>query len=381
MNRSAYRTLLLVAACSLAAPAGSFRPGETWPDTHGVPINAHGGGILLHRGVYYWFGEHKIAGRGGNSAMVGVHCYSSRNLYDWKDEGIALKVSEDPTSEITVGSVIERPKVVYNARTRKFVMWFHLELKGHGYSAARAGLAVADRAAGPYTYIRSLRPNAGTWPLNMPAEQRTAPIPTGPLPQESKEWMAAALDGGMVRRDFQGGQMARDLTVFADDDGTAYLIAASEENATIHISELSGDYLSFTDRWIRIFPGGHNEAPAVFKWRGKYYIIMSGCTGWTPNAARSAMADSMLGEWRSLGNPSRGTPQQESTTFESQATFVLPAPRNPGILIYMGDRWRPQNPIDGRYVWLPIRWEAEKPILQWADEWSWKRAAGYSKAR
>jgi hypothetical protein len=38
-------------------------PGELWLDNHGVPINAHGGGLIFHQGRYYWFGEHKIEGR------------------------------------------------------------------------------------------------------------------------------------------------------------------------------------------------------------------------------------------------------------------------------------------------------------------------------
>ena len=163
--------------------------------------------------------------------------------------------------------------------------------------------------------------------------------------------------------------MSRDMGLFVDDDGTAYHIHASEENGTIHISELSDDYLSFTGRWVRAFPGDHNEAPAVFKHDGKYYMITSGCTGWAPNPARSGTADSMLGEWKSLGDPSRGTPEQIATTFESQSTFVIPVQGMPGAHIYMGDRWRPKNPIDGRYIWLPIQWEGEKPVLKWMDEW------------
>jgi glycosyl hydrolase family 43 len=370
-------SLLLIWLCGCGAStqipavaAVSISPGEVWPDTNGVHINAHGGGVLYHEGLYYWFGEHKIEGRAGNRAMVGVHCYSSSDLGQWTDEGIALEVSEDPNSEIVKGNVIERPKVIHNQKTGKFVMWFHLELAGQGYSAARTGVAVSDRVTGPYTYLRSYRPNAGTWPLNFPEEQKTGAVSPDPLEQGSDEWKAASLDGGMVRRDFEGGQMARDMTLFVDDDGTAYHIHASEENGTLHISELSDDYLSFTDRWARAFLGGHNEAPAVFKAKGKYYMITSGCTGWAPNPGRSSVADSMLGEWRALGNPSRGTEEQNATTFESQSTHILPVQGKPDAFIFMGDRWRPKNPIDGRYIWLPIQWEDDKPVLKWMDEWS-----------
>ncbi len=83
--------LVLIAGASSAsaqtATTGSlqspppFRPGELWPDTNGVPINAHGGGFLFRNGTYYWFGEFKTEGTGGNAANVGVSVYSSRDLY------------------------------------------------------------------------------------------------------------------------------------------------------------------------------------------------------------------------------------------------------------------------------------------------------------
>ena len=69
---------------------GVFTPGELWPDNQGVHINAHGGGILHAGDTYYWFGEHKTEGTAGNNALVGVHCYSSKDLYNWKDEGDRL---------------------------------------------------------------------------------------------------------------------------------------------------------------------------------------------------------------------------------------------------------------------------------------------------
>jgi hypothetical protein len=365
-----FAVLLLAGALAtygIAAAAGGFRPGEIWPDNNGVHINAHGGGLLYYEGTYYWFGQSHDRG------TRGVSCYSSRDLYNWKDEGLALAVvTDNPASEISAGNVIERPKVIYNRKTRKFVMWFHTELRGQGYNAARTSVAVSDKVTGPFALLRSWRPNAGTWPLNLPEEQRTGSVPQGTLAQGSKEWLEAALNGGIARRDFQGGQMARDMTLFVDDDGAAYHIHASEENATLHISRLSDDYLSFSDRWVRAFPGGHNEAPAVFKWKGKYYMITSGCTGWAPNAARSGVADSMLGEWRALGNPVRGSQEQNGTTFESQSTYILPVEGKPGAFLFMADRWRPRNHADGRYIWLPIQWEGEKPVLKWMDEWSLK---------
>ena len=102
------------------------------------------------------------------TAQVGVHVYSSRDLERWNDEGIALQVSENPNSDIFKSCMLERPKVIFNFQTGKFVMWFHLELIGCGYSSARAGVAVADSPTGPFTFIHSLRPNAGTWPTGAP---------------------------------------------------------------------------------------------------------------------------------------------------------------------------------------------------------------------
>ena len=82
----------------------------------GVPARS---GLDRHqRRRYYWFGEHKTAGEAGNLAQVGVHCYSSENLYDWRDEGIALSVApEGSGSPIEKGCILERPKVIRNART------------------------------------------------------------------------------------------------------------------------------------------------------------------------------------------------------------------------------------------------------------------------
>jgi hypothetical protein len=132
---------------------------------------------------------------------------------------------------------------------------------------------------------------------------------------------------------------------------------------------LSEDYQGFSGKWSRVLVGDSNEAPGVFKHGGKYYMITSGTTGWSPNPARSAVADSIFGRWTRLGNPCRGTPEQNRTTFESQSTYVLELPGKPGAFIFMADRWRPQNAIDGRYLWLPIAWESGQPVIVWHDEW------------
>lgn len=349
----------------------TINPGEIWPDDNGVHINAHGGGILIHNNTYYWFGEHKTEGKAGNRANVGVHVYSSKNLTDWKDEGIALAVVEDDEShDITKGCILERPKVIYNKTTKKFVMWFHLELKEQGYLAARTGLAVADKVTGPYTFVKSLRPNAGQWPLNFTEEQKAAEYDYN-MDRWNDEGRQAVVNGMFLKRDFEGGQMSRDMTLFVDENEKAYHIAASEENGTLHIRELTDDYLDFTENYVRVFPDESNEAPAIFKKDGKYYLFASGCTGWAPNPGRSAVADNIMGPWKNLGNPFRGTEEEAKVSFDSQSTYVIPVIGKKNAFVYMGDRWMPENAIDGRYIWLPVQFDDKGlPFMNWMDEWS-----------
>jgi beta-xylosidase len=345
-----------------------FRPGHIWKDNNGLHINAHGGGLLFYEDKYYWFGEHKIEGRKGNTAHVGVHCYSSRDLYNWTDEGIALKVSDDPASDITKGCVLERPKVLYNKKTDKFVMWFHLELKGQGYSAARSGVAVGNAPTGPYTFIRSFRPNARIWPVNVTQEQKK---PFDPGKYKDKKFSGTPdpilKDYNVLGRDYKTGQMARDMTLFVDDDGKAYHIYASEENGTLHISLLSDDYTEPVGQFIRVFENRWMEAPAICKRKGKYYLIASGCTGWAPNAARSAVADSIWGPWKELDNPCLG--QGRDKTFGGQSTYILKVADRQNAYIALFDIWQPRNAIDGRYMWLPIEFTASGIQIRYLQQW------------
>ncbi|MDD6438285.1 MAG: family 43 glycosylhydrolase [Prevotella sp.] len=167
-------------------------------------------------------------------------------------------------------------------------------------------------------------------------------------------------------RDYRTGQMARDMTLFVDDDGKAYHVYASEENLTLQIAELNSDFTAHTGRYWRVAPAGKNEAPALFKHDGKYWLITSGCTGWAPNKARMFCADSLFGEWRQLPSPCTGP--QADITFGAQSTFVQPLPD--GRYLFMADIWRPKHPVDGRYVWLPIQFKADgSPVIAWQDKW------------
>ncbi len=322
---------VLVSVSRAAEPSHQFRPGAVWTDEAGVAINAHGGGMLTYDGVYYWYGENK-EGRtwlpevnrkweGYRVDVTGIRCYSSRDLYTWKDEGLVLKaVPDDPAHDLHPSKVAERPKVAFNATTRKFVMWLHID--SPDYQAARAGVAVGDAPTGPFRYLGSVKPE---------------------------------------------GADSRDQTLFVDDDGQAYRIYSSEGNRTTYISLLSADYLRHSGRYAKAFAGRKMEAPVVFKRGGRYWFIGSGCTGWDPNAARSAVADSIWGPWKELGNPCVGPNRRK--TFGAQSTFVFPVAGKPDAFIFMADRWNKTNLPDSRYLWLPIRFEGRALRIQWRDAW------------
>lgn len=309
----------------------AFRPGAEWLDSGGSPIQAHGGGVLYHEGYYYWYGEDKdgpTRADGACGARVeakGVAAYKSKDLLRWEPLGLVLSAISDEGHDLHPKGIIERPKVIYNASTRKFVMWMHLDDKN--YALAKTGCATADRPEGPFSYLKSQRPN---------------------------------------------GHESRDMTLFQDDDGAAWLIYSSEANKTLHIAPLSKDYLDVQGASTRHFAGRYMEAPAVFKHKKKYYLIASGCTGWSPNPARSAVADAMVGPWTEQGNPCLGP--EAATTFRGQSTFVLPVQGQPGAFIFMADQWNKKNLGASRYVWLPVEFQSNGTLrIEWQEKWdvSW----------
>ena len=329
------RTLAFLVSSILAftamAAVSAFSSGTLWTDTDGNRINAHGGGIMYHNGTYYWYGECKgeltyrspgVGWEAYRTETGGVTCYSSQDLYNWKFEGVVLEPDTVNTySDIHPTMVIERPKVVYNEATGKFVMWMHIDSPNYG--KASAGVAVSDSPTGKFTYIESVHPN---------------------------------------------GQIARDLTVYKDDDGKAYLIYSSEGNATMQISQLTPDYLKTVGTYTRNFIDKSREAPAIFKRNGKYYIVSSGCTGWSPNEAEYAVADCITGPYTTLGNPCTG-PDADKTFF-GQSTFVLPVEGMHDTFIMMFDRWNKRDLIDSRYLWLPIQFNETGFTVPWVDNWS-----------
>lgn len=345
-------------------------PGQEWPDRKGEHINAHGGGLLFHEGKYYWYGENRPAR--GFTTEVGVEVYSSSDLMNWEDEGVALAVSEEAGHDIERGCIMERPKVVRNPKTGKFVMLFHLELKGKGYAAARVGFAESDSPVGPFRFIRALRPNAGKWPTDFSRRdiRKAKKLKEADYKEWwTPEWREAIREGLLLARDVPGGQMSRDMTVYVDDDGKAYHIYSAEENLTLNLAELTDDYLDYTGRYVRIAPGGQNEAPTIFKHDGVYWMITSGCTGWAPNEARMFKAASLWGPWEPLPSPFVGKDAKKS--FHTQGTYIFKVEGTEDGFVFMADRWNPQSLKNSRHIWLPIDFEADgTPVIRWVDSWS-----------
>ena len=353
-----------------AQAADRIWPGQEWPDNKGEHVNAHGGGLLFDGGKYYWYGENRPAR--GFTTEVGVEVYSSTDLVNWTDEGVALAVSEKAGSPIERGCIMERPKVVRNPKTGKYVMLFHLELKGQGYAAARVGFAESDSPTGPFRFIRSLRPNAGKWPADF--SRRDIREAKTLKEEDYKEWWTpawrkAVTKGLLLARDVPGGQMSRDMTVFVDDDGKAYHIYSAEENLTLNLAELTEDYLDYTGKYVRIAPGGQNEAPTIFKHGGTYWLITSGCTGWEPNEARMFKAESLWGPWEQLPSPFDGKDAEKS--FHSQGTYIFKVEGTDDGYVFMADRWNPRSLKNSRHIWLPIRFKTNgTPVIRWMDSWS-----------
>lgn len=362
--------LCAMVAAVEAQALDEIRPGQEWPDRKGEHINAHGGGLLFHEGKYYWYGENRPAR--GFTTEVGVEVYSSSDLMNWEDEGVALAVSEEAGHDIERGCIMERPKVVRNPKTGKFVMLFHLELKGQGYAAARVGFAESDSPVGPFRFIRSLRPNAGKWPVDFSRRdiRKAKKLKEADYKEWwTPEWREAIREGLLLARDVPGGQMSRDMTVYVDDDGKAYHIYSAEENLTLNIAELADDYLDYTGRYVRVAPGGQNEAPAIFKRDGVYWMVTSGCTGWAPNEARMFKATSLWGPWEQLPSPFVGKDAKKS--FHTQGTYIFKVEGTEDGFVFMADRWNPRSLKNSRHIWLPIDFEADStPVIRWVDGWS-----------
>lgn len=283
----------LMSAAMVAQEKEYIVNGTEWLDTEGNVINAHGGGMLKVGEYYYWIGENRRDG-------VFVSCYRSKDLMNWEFRGHLL--TRDSHAELDKAN-IERPKVVYNQKTGKYVMWMHYEYGGN-YDKARAAVAWSDDIEKPFTYVKSFRPF---------------------------------------------DNMSRDCTLYRDSDGTAYFLSAARENYDLILYKLTDDYLDVKEQLLTLWPGGHREAPAIVK-RGKYYFLMtSGCTGWAPNQGKYAYAKSLTGPWSELKNIG------DNVTFDTQSTFIVPVEgKKQTSYLYIGDRWDGRRYFNSKYIFFPL---------------------------
>ena len=280
-----------------------IRPGEVWLDNRGKQIQAHGGGILKKGHTYFWFGEEREQGLDPAKKYVG--CYSSKDLVHWRFRKLVIQLS-DPEN-FGPRWLLERPKVFYSAKTKKYVMYMHIDGpingEGNAYALARVGVATSDKIDGQYKYIRSFRPL---------------------------------------------GHESRDIGQFVDDDGTAYLIFEDRPYG-FRIAKLSDDYLD-VEKEVALIPM-HLEGGALVHYQGLYYAIGSGLTGWEPNPNKYATATNLSGPWSEF----KDIAPPESNTYGAQSTMMLKVVGSKTTsVIFMGDIWKPKALWDSRYLWMPL---------------------------
>ncbi|KAK4228082.1 glycosyl hydrolase [Podospora fimiseda] len=290
-------TLLLAATLShLATASLQIVPGGTWTTPDGEHLQAHGAGLIQVNGTYYMVGEDKSGGH----SFSNVNCYSSTDLVQWTLVGAIL--SRQGSGDLGPNRVVERPKVIYNDRTKKYVLWMHMDSSNYG--EARVAVATGDSVCGRYQYIRSFQPL---------------------------------------------GRESRDMGLFKDDDGKGYLLTEDRKHG-LRIVALSDDYLSPTTdvfSW-RLEGGNRVEAPAMIKLGRTYFMFASMMTGWDANENQYTTSTSLSGGWSGW----KKFADNGSKTYNSQTTYILKTSESSAI--YLGDRWLKDNLMASTYVWLPL---------------------------
>ncbi len=270
--------------------------GVPWFDDKGNFVSAHGACIVKDQDRFFLFGEkHSDT----SNAFAGFTCYSSKDLYNWKFERVAL--SAQSSGKLGPNRVGERPKVMKCPATGEYVMYMHVDTLG--YVDQFVGYATSKMITGPYTFY-------------------------GPLL-------------------FNGRPILKwDMGTFQDSDGSGYVL--------IHggaIYKLNDDYKSIKEEINqRVAPGF--ESPALFWKDSIYYFLGSHLTSWERNDNEYYTATSLRGPWTHQGNfAPKGT-----LTWNAQTTFVLPIAGMKGTTyMFMGDRWSfPKQESAAMYVWQPL---------------------------
>lgn len=309
-----------------------------WYDEDGNIINASDGGVIFAEGRYHWYGmalrplPSGAEGKGGQSTTTGVVMYESQDLYHWRYEGVILSCSMDPASDLYPPMRFERPKITYNEKTGKYVLWCHyVKYPGdHGFTegTGEAGAAVCDRVNGRYTWLGYTRPID---------------------------------EKGLVR----------DCTVFKDKDGSAYFVydRQVDEDRCLHIVKLSEDYLSFTSQYRRLDATYRREAAALVYYDGYYYMVTSALTSWRANQAKYFRARELFGPWEDMGDPCVG--DDTHTTFRSQSTYIFKVEGTEDMYIHMAERHNTDNFERCSYIWLPVTFgEGHVLSLRYRKQWN-----------
>jgi len=291
-------------------PATVIVPGAAWSDQNGNLAQLHGVGMLKVGQTYYAFGEDKTTG----GTFTAVACYSSTDLVSWQRQVNSLSLQA--SGDLGPNRVVERPKVIYNATTRQYVMYMHID--STNYADARVGVATSPTPCGPYTYLGSSRPL---------------------------------------------GQLSRDIGLYQDTDGTAYLLSEDRDNG-LRIYKLAPDYLS-VESAVAVLPD--YESPAMVKVADTYYLFGSQLTGWNTNDNLYASATSLAGPWSAW----KTFAPVGTNTFNSQTSYILPVTGRHGTTyLYIGDRWYPSHLYDSAPIWLPITIGNGTASLPWQPAWS-----------
>ncbi|KAH6857091.1 glycosyl hydrolase [Chaetomium sp. MPI-CAGE-AT-0009] len=292
-----FLSIALAAALSRVATASlQVVPGGTWTTPDGQHLQAHGAGLIQLNGTYYMVGEDKSGGH----SFSNVNCYSSTDLVQWKLEGALL--SRTSSGDLGPNRVVERPKVIYNDRTGKYVLWMHMDSSNYG--EARVAVATGDSVCGKYQYIRSFQPL---------------------------------------------GRESRDMGLFKDDDGKGYLLT-EDRNYGLRIVALSDDFLTpTTDVFSWKLEGGNRvEAPAMVKLGNTYFMFASMMTGWDANENQYTTSTNLRSGWSAW----KKFADSGTKTYNSQTTYILKTSESTAI--YLGDRWMKDNLMASTYVWLPL---------------------------
>jgi beta-xylosidase len=320
MKYSANLSILLLVAIVLfsivyskksSASPSIITPGAVWYDTDHNVVQAHAPGIIQVGRTWYWFGEDKTDG----SPFQNIHCYSSTDLAHWTFRGSSL--SRQESGDLGPGRIVERPKVIYNSKTRMYVMYVHID--NSQYGEAKVGVADSRSPAGPYAYLGSFSPL---------------------------------------------GHQSRDMTLFEDDDGKGYLIFEDRARG-VCIAALSDDYLT-VEHEVVLIPHAY-EAPAIVKAAGIYYLLGSHLTGWATNPNAYTTATSLAGPWSEYKEIAPSSPN----TFNSQTAYIVTLKgKSTTSYIYLGDRWIPHNLSDSRYIWLPLQIGDGSMLLSSDQPWT-----------